>query len=228
MAARRASVKRKDDVVAVVTGDLIGSSRMKPKQMNDAREALQQASVDMDSAFDLLHGELAVFRGDGWQIVVRKPALALRAAVMMRAGLLATGIGDTRTSVGIGRYDQIVDGDVGVSTGEAFTLSGRGLDEITRRMAKMQLSLPDRAGRLADWGAAAMTVCSVLMDGWTRRQAEIAFARLERADITLSVLAKGLSITQQSVSESLEGAGFSALEAVLSAFETEDWVAGLS
>lgn len=212
-------------VFAVLTGDIIGSARLPAGRLGDTRRLLLEAARRFRAAWpQALVGAPEFFRGDAWQLVMKQPARALRIALFIRALLSAETEVETRVSIGIGCVDSINRPHVSLSTGEAFTLSGHALDEITGYF-DLTGALPERAGAMARWFPATVHLCSGLARLWTRRQAEIVSVALSRDNATHEQIAKSLRprVSKQTVTESLAGAGWRSLLEAIRACEETDW-----
>ena len=84
---------------AVLTGDIIGSSRLRSHQLESVRSALTRAMGAVRRwKRGLVKGRTEFFRGDGWQVVLTDPAMAMRVAIFLRASLLAGGVADSRAA----------------------------------------------------------------------------------------------------------------------------------
>ena len=80
----------------------------------------------------LVKGKPEFFRGDAWQLLLTDPAMAMRVGILLRASLLAGGLADSRIAIGLGEVEQISSERVSLSTGQAFILAGKALDNMTR------------------------------------------------------------------------------------------------
>lgn len=211
-------------VFAVLTGDLIGSSRLSPERLGRARAVVRKGGQRFHSrSRRAIYGAPEFFRGDAWQLLM-EPDRALRTALYIRA-LLSAEIGvETRISIGVGSVDVIDRTHVSLSTGEAFTLSGHALDAMIGYF-DLTGALPERVGPLAGWFPAVLHLCSGLIRHWTRRQAEIVSLALLSESLTHEKIARSLHppVSKQTVSESLAGAGWRTLLEAIRAFETTDW-----
>jgi hypothetical protein len=87
--------------------------------------------------------KMEIYRGDSFQIVMERPEVSLKVATLIRSYLISKtpqgekNIWDARISIGIGEIDYVSTSIV-VSDGEAFRLSGRGLDNLDK--ARMCIS----------------------------------------------------------------------------------------
>jgi hypothetical protein len=217
-------------VLAVLTGDIIGSTGLSVEQMSRTRSTVEKSAREFrPKPPRAVWGVPEFFRGDSWQLLLKEPRWALRVALTIQAALLSEIDVRTRISIGVGGADFIDARRVSLSTGEAFTLSGRALDAITGYF-DLTGALPERAGALVRWLPASLHLCSGLMRPWTRRQAEIVSLALLPDNPTHEWIARALRprIAKQTVSESLAGAGWRALLEAIRAFEATDWPALLA
>lgn len=127
---------------AVLTGDVIGSSRLQAdvrthlaERLHDAFERVREIrSLHSDIAFD-------VFRGDSWQLFVEHPAESLRVAITYRAWVQTLASVDCRMALAIDTTDFVNRQRVSESDGAAFRRSGSALDHLGRR--SMACLLPE-------------------------------------------------------------------------------------
>ena len=139
------------EIFAVLTGDLVRSSRLSGRQLDQARASLHAAADEVKRwKRGLVRGAPEFFRGDAWQMLLTEPKWALRVAVFVRASLLGGELGDTRVVIGIGTVDRVNPKRISLSTGQAFTLAGEGLDALTQYF-RMSIELPEAASGLATW-----------------------------------------------------------------------------
>jgi hypothetical protein len=99
--------------VAVLTGDLIGSTSAGANAVTNAFEVIRSCAAEisqwMTPALDL---RFTRSRGDGWQIVLTEPRFALRAALFIFARLKVTSPDlQTRIAIGIGEITTLGSGD---------------------------------------------------------------------------------------------------------------------
>ncbi|HKJ89198.1 MAG TPA: hypothetical protein VKA48_11915, partial [Gammaproteobacteria bacterium] len=96
-------------IYAVLTGDLVRSSTLSADELQRVQDGLRTAARELAvaswAADSLVVGELDLFRGDSWQLLLRRPGPALRAALFLRSTLLAQGIADTRIAIGHGTVE---------------------------------------------------------------------------------------------------------------------------
>ncbi len=207
-------------IIAVLTGDLVKSRQAKPEATDRAMRALSQTAADLTDLCDA-DTRFTRFRGDGWQLVLGRAGWALRACLLIIADLRASGAGiETRISAGLGRHDSLGTTNLSDATGHAFFASGSHLD-IAPKRRRLLIS----GGRTRDqhWQAAIFDLIEHQVSGWTQPQAEAVAMALRKNQMTQQEIAGALDITRQAVQLRLAGAGYSALENALAAFEHLDW-----
>lgn len=215
-------------IYAVLTGDIIGSTRRGAVPLAQVRHALHEAVSAYQSAHrGVLVGALDMFRGDSWQLLIASPERALEVAIYLRASLhMATGM-DTRIAMGIGPVQDIQEEAISQSTGDAFEVSGRQLDD--RRAERSDLligSSPWVAQRHGDLKT-VFGLCDALVSGWTPRQCEAVHFILLHPSATHSEIGDMLEdgVTQQAVSKHLKALHWDAVDQALAWFSNLrfDW-----
>jgi hypothetical protein len=157
-------------------------------------------------------------------LLLGRPQWALRTAVFLRASVLAQGKADSRVSIGVGPVENVSTSRVSLSTGEAFYLSGQGLDDLTRN-ARMTIQIPRSTGPLAGWLPVVAQLCDAIIDRWSSRQAEVVALALHPDQPKHEKIASQLDppVDRPVVTKTLMRAGFQSLEAAIEQFESEDW-----
>ncbi len=214
-----------DPFYAVLTGDLVKSTKLSAEELERVRDVAVGAARTVRAwKPGLIDHDLEFFRGDSWQLLLVAPALALRTAVFLRAVLRSAVNVDTRIAIGLGRVDAIDASRISLSTGEAFTLSGRALDQLPASR-RMTISLPARVPVLGRWMPVVAELCDGLIADWQRRQAEIVSIALSPDGPSQAEIAQRLKhpLTQQAVAKSLHGAHLQHVLAAISVFETTEW-----
>ncbi|MBS3980642.1 MAG: hypothetical protein KGZ77_12760 [Rhodobacteraceae bacterium] len=202
--------------IAVLTGDLVASTRQPADRVDAAMQALRQSAGQV-AAWQTppCDTRFTRFRGDGWQIVLTDPGLALRAAVVLQATLGARGL-ESRMSIGIGPAETLGTTDLSDAAGRAFELSGQGLDKMadTSRIAIAGTSVTEADAMIAD-------LLGERMGRWTAAQAQAAALQLAAPDriITLAEVGKTLGISPQAVNDRVRGAGCGTIASVLRRWE---------
>ncbi|MFD2739808.1 hypothetical protein ACFSUD_09530 [Sulfitobacter aestuarii] len=187
---------------AVFTGDIVKSSELGSEQLSRIFSSLEEAADEVARWQDA-PTLFTRFRGDGWQMAVA-PALTFRALLAMRAAVRRVGKGlDSRIGIGIGQ-GRIPGDDLSGAEGVAFLHSGHALDEMKRTL-RMSAPEADLSLRLL------LPLADQIIDGWTARQAEIAYLLLPPEAPTQSEVADRLGQTRQSVQQQADQSGIMAL-----------------
>ncbi len=213
---------RRDTQIAVLTGDLVGSSELDGSTIKDIFRALHRASGELANWHDggaplarHRNEAWARHRGDGWQRYLVQPQYALRAALLFRAAVRSKGRHfDTRIAIAIGEAGEETITDPNEATGPAFVASGRALDAMRGdvRMVHASGGALGAATRLAD------QICQ----GWTAAQATAVFHALHPARSTREEIAKRIGKSRQAVDQALAAAGFRALDDALAMIEATE------
>ena len=210
---------------AVLTGDIIHSSRLLPTQMKSVRLSLTDAvNVVTRWKRSLVKGKVEFFRGDGWQLLLTDPAMALRVAIFLRASLLAGGVADSRIAIGLGEGEKTPSKKVAFLTGQAFVLSGHALDQMAQYW-RMTVEIPKTADSFSDWLRVIGHLCDSLISQWTRRQAQIARLALDPREPEFETVAQLLrpAVSKQAVAKGLKGAHWHVIRETINQFEQTPW-----
>ena len=206
---------------AIVTGDIIASSRLSVAQRRDLHGAMSRASSALRRAFKTaVPLPVGIFRGDSWQLLVTDPVQALRIALFYRASLRAeTGARrlDTRMVIAIGRIDFIPGEQVAEGDGPAYRLSGRALESMHKRES-MRLVYPSHPAERAL--SVVVHLLDALVSRWSDKQA-LAVTGALRGWSQEQIARKSWSepISQQAVAQHLDRAAWSYVESALAYFE---------
>ena len=203
---------------AVLTGDLIGSTKATPSAFEQAIGILEQTATDISNwQSDAKSVQFTRFRGDGWQIVLNEHWLALRAALVLIAGLRAKAPAPpTRIAIGIGAVTDLGTDDLSDAAGEAFVTSGRGLDQLGR----IHFLTADGTG-ITPLHRSIISLLEERITRWTPQQAEAMALWLDPDNPTLADIGKILKITPQAVNYRLSGAGGTAIRQTVKDWEWE-------
>jgi hypothetical protein len=204
---------------AVLTGDLIGSTKASQSSLDLSMATLQSAVVPLSNYYRF-DPRFTRYRGDGWQIYLEHPGLVLRASLMMIAALRADGPGlETRISVGLGLVSQLGSDGLAEAAGSAFIASGQSLDKMPSR----KRLIISGQGIATPWHQAIFDLVDWQSSRWSREQAKAVMLALDPRDETQKDLAKTLNITRQAVQARLSSAGYPALTGALLAFERSEY-----
>jgi hypothetical protein len=157
---------------AVLTGDIVNSTTL-----NAARDKkLTHSLIDIFS-----DQKMEFFRGDSFQAYIQEPKQALRLALLARVSAIRlfkddnTVLSDVRISIGIGSVKSPVRA-LKTAKGEAFILSGRQFDEISKSHQRLAITA---ANPLANEGLLVIAdYLNAIFDLMTGKQAEVIFELL--------------------------------------------------
>ena len=113
-----------------------------------------------------------------------------------------------------------------LSLGEAFILSGHGLDTMTQ-YANMAIEIPKSAGPLSEWLSLVGHLCDSLLSRWTERQAQIVCLAINPEEPTHEEIARRLNppVSKQAVTKALNGADWYVIREAIHQFEKTAWKA---
>lgn len=211
-------------VKAVLTGDVVRSTRLTTRQLNETRELLLGAIQEIGSwAENLVIGEPEFFRGDSWQVLLGDPRYFLRVSIFIRAFLRRVSRErDTRIAIGLGTINHIDLGRISLSSGSAFTSSGKQLDAMSSSLGfSVRHTFEDANG--LGWIEPLASLCSASVNHWSERQADIMCYMLPLVSPTQTSLAAELRISKQAVSKALHVSDFEPIMAAISWVEGFHW-----
>lgn len=207
----------------MLTGDLVGSRVAGAAAVDAAMTVLSGAAGRIAAEWLQEPTFFTRYRGDGWQMYLAEPGLVLRACLYLTASLRASGAGlQTRISVGVGGVERIGPDGLAGASGEAFTLSGQGLDDMPKAR---RLAIAGR-GHVTLWQEAIFDLVEWQAGRWSREQAEAVIHALDPREATQAEIAARLGITRQALQARLRGAGLAAMTGALLAFEGTDFHKG--
>lgn len=219
---------RMTHLYAVLTGDLIGSSRASPLRLEATMANIKATAhfltqfTGEETRFTPFDAKFTRYRGDGWQIVV-PPHSYLRAVALILARLKADDQAlPTRIAIGIGPVNSLGGTDLRDASGLAFEYSGRALDALTRdrdiavrrgpedpiAYLGRDQDRPRMNGSIAWSDAAILALFGFIAGRWTRLQAEAVALALENGTDKQRSIAEKLGISRQALNLRLTGAGY--------------------
>ncbi|NQY65308.1 MAG: hypothetical protein HRT38_16630 [Alteromonadaceae bacterium] len=115
---------------AVITGDLIKSRKIAVEDFDVIRYRLEQVLIYLAEKYGAKYD---VYRGDSFQVIFPDMNYSIKSALLIRLALKSVDTSgqkfDARIGIGIGAVD-VQRTKLRSSTGEAFNLSGIGLDKL--------------------------------------------------------------------------------------------------
>jgi hypothetical protein len=202
---------------AILTGDLVGSTRAGPEAVEKAMKVLARSSADLEDYCDIGPTRFTRSRGDGWQIVIMPTRMTLRAVTFLIARLRAADVDiETRIGIGLGTITKPGTYDLSDAAGTAFVNSGYALDDIIPSDRLAVRGLP-QAELL--WYESALETLSYLSGRWSKEQAQALIWRLPIRTIPLHAIGDHLNISRQALSSRLAVAGEKPIMAAIRAAE---------
>jgi hypothetical protein len=131
-------------IIAVITADIVNSTRLKKAEEKMLISNL--SSILKSYKFEF-------YRGDSFQAYIPDPKQALKIVLQARAAAkrLSSGFSspfaDVRASIGIGNITAAVK-DLKTAKGEAFLLSGRAFDEMSKSGKRLKIQSTNEAMNL--------------------------------------------------------------------------------
>lgn len=213
-----------DKIYAVMTGDIIGSTRLS--------EIIGRAWVDLlrDSLENLGKNSLmrpSIFRGDSFQIATSNADSALKDAIILRLRLIS-GFKvdkliprlDARIAIGLGKIDapftERNNYNIGEMFGEAFIYSGQLLDKNLKGDRNLLIKSP--------WPEvdAEMEIHCLVLDRlisrWTEKQCEAVMYKLE--GYNLRQIGEKLNISFSGVDKRLKKTDSDIVERIVDRYST--------
>ncbi len=201
---------------AVITGDIIHSTRMEDKKRVDLLESLNTAMQLWTKDYNIKY---ELYRGDSFQCLLLNPQYALRVALLIKTFIKSNTynrskdlLSDSRISIGIGETEDIGK-KISITSGEAFILSGRALDEYK---AKQTFGIFTN-----DNFAEELITESILLDyilsKTTTAQSEVIMWKL--LGYTENEISNTLQINQSAVNQRSNAAGWYAIDSLVQRFE---------
>ncbi len=212
-------------IYAVLSGDLVESAKLDSVSLKMVIQSIKEGQARFVKAYPgSIIGQVDIFSGDSWQVLMEHEHLSFRAALYFRALVKAVkGLkADTRIALAWGKIDEdsVNPERISESTGEAFTLSGRALAEMDRSR-RLVMKLPEAFIKLGGKDYSFLQDTLILLDEisnrWTEKQAEaIVYALL---GVKQKTIAAELNLVQSTINKSLNGAGWNSLNQYLGNIE---------
>jgi hypothetical protein len=200
-------------MAAVISGDIIGSSLLKPA----ARKKLQQLldAFFKNATIQWPDMQAQQYRGDSVQAILTTNRLAaLRIVLIFQSFLLKENF-KIRTAIGVGTIS-FKSGQVITSDGSSFQASGPYLDALTKSGEVISIAGSDEEFT-SEWQVHSAAL-NFIIEHWTPAQAEAVYLQLQ--DHTQASIAKALKIKQPSVHQRLQAAGWPVVNKILTRFES--------
>ncbi len=189
---------------AILTADVVHSREINEPE---AIRSLLASFIEMAEAKFKAHGD--IYRGDSLQLYLTDPRHSMLVAILLRAAFIAQSKSkeqtwDIRVSIGIGALEHQVN-KVGESTGEAYILSGTGLDNIST--GSDRLKIKTSSTELNTELELLTRFADNLVSSWSHYSAEVVYEQL-LWNGTQKELAKKLGRSQPTIHKRLVRAHF--------------------
>lgn len=209
------------ETAVVLTGDVVGSSRLSVDYRRSIRDVLSEASSTLRRRYRAaIPYDIDLFRGDSWQLLIIEPEVSLLAALYTRAVLRAafdSSRVDTRVVLGAGSIDFLPEGGrVSTGDGSAFRRSGITLEELSR---SHRMAFCGNGGRTSRCLDTVLKVVDFPATWWTQKQAHaVAQSLLGKTQEEIADDWPEHRITQQAVAQHLARAGWHSVDTAVSFF----------
>jgi hypothetical protein len=198
---------------AVLTGDIVKSSRMSPADLRRLPEALTTIFQSIDSICKPagFATRFSIFRGDSFQLIC-EPECALKAWLIIRTGLRSTYPAplsksvDARIGIAVGKVNYLA-GNITESSGEVFNLSGRLLETLKSPRLTGFVSENREINRNLNAG---LMLAEDILRRWTTSQCRIVPLLLQ--SLNQSEIAKATKTRQPTVTAKINAMGWNAIE----------------
>lgn len=195
-------------MIAVLTGDVVNSRKLKPEEwlihLKNGLQLFGKEPLDWE-----------IYRGDSFQIktTVEK---ALLFALILKAWMKQLKEIDVRISIGVGK-ESFKGTKLTEANGTAFELSGLGFD----RLNKQHLSITTDNLFLNDTFKVMCDLSLLTIDKWSNKTAQIVFTKLQNPTMNQTDIAVLLGKKQGNISESLKRAGYDEMIQFITYYQRE-------
>lgn len=212
----------KDQLFAVLTGDVAGSSRFSGEERKKLLDGIKTSFSRIEEILGagVIAFPFEIFRGDSFQGVLGKPDLALKAALIIRAGIRGSfkttrkDAVDARIATGIGTISLMPQKSAGEGDGEAYRNSGPYLDALDKAGRMLSIKTPwDEINRELN---AECALLDTIVGRWSAEQTDVVFEYLKGA--TQEEMAEKFSISQPAIRKRLQSANLFQIEIMLERF----------
>jgi hypothetical protein len=206
----------------VITGDIVGSRKIADKEA--LIEALHEVLEVLSRRFE---ARSEIYRGDQFQVLLPVADNSVLAAVLIRAAIISRSpskkqMWDARIAIGIGPVETPMN-KVTESSGEAFLLSGQGLDKIDKTGDRLYIMT---SSAVIDRQLALITrLADDIISHWSHYSAQVAYLNLLYNE-SQQALAKRLGRSQPTIHTRLATAKMELVRAYIeytSAILSAEW-----
>lgn len=207
---------------AVITGDIINSSRLSNANRKKLLEALKHAfeTIDKRQEIKIASPAFEIYRGDSFQGVVTNPGVALEYVILIRLYLKKSydtrieEMWDARMAIGLGEIEQSSK-NIAESDGTAFRNSGPLLDHMK---AEERLVIRTPWPEVNEEFEVQCAFLDTIISRWSASQAEVILEQMEGH--TQVAIAQKLKISQSAVNQRLKAAHWEAVEKFINRYRS--------
>ena len=200
------------ELKAVLTGDIVNSTKLKPVAEKKLIKILQTVLANYQFEF---------YRGDSFQVFVKNAEEALEIALLCRTAAINVSKSDQdiksdiRISIGIGMV-QLPVKNLATAKGSAFVLSGRAFDEFLKTDARLSIAVENG---LANTAVEIISdYLNQLFKVMTYKQAEVIFELLQHK--TQQEVAKFLKKSKSTINQHVMAGGWNEIEKLLQQYKS--------
>lgn len=209
-----AKEKKKSRLYSVITADVVKSSKLSIAKHRKLVDVIKKCGNELQKIFPAAFQYTPeYFRGDSWQVVLKKPELALKIVLYYRAFIRANmklNSMDARMAISLGSID-FVKKSFGV--GEAYRISGEAIDIKGKRRLKFIYN-ESEISELLDL---LVENSDFISSRWTVRQCQIMLLAVK--GYNQLQIARKIKVTQQAVSQQLDSAGWAVISRNINTFQ---------
>ena len=196
-----AIINKSKSYAGVLTGDITDSQSYSDDDFRNILAALNKYLSNYAKQYD---GHFDIYRGDAFQLAVNQPQYSMHIAFGLRLALKAhTPSVDVRISVAVGEAHYRPK-EVKTGAGEAFVLSGRGLDTIKPN----HLAFHSNNTELENKTQLLTRFADTHVSGLTQTQSETLLAYLQASDKSHENIAALLDKNRSNVSRILNASNY--------------------
>lgn len=210
---------------AVLTGDVVNSSKLTPKELKQAMDQLRKGAERFEEKYpESILGSLDVYSGDSWQMLMPDWNRSIRAALYLRA--IVKSIEklkiDTRIALAWGDIDEntLNPERISETTGAAFKASGHALAEMPKGSRMAFVTDQKQIGDANQLLSLIMILVDEIASKWKRSQARAMYLSL--LEMNQMEIAEELQVKQPTVHEAIQSGGWQSLRQLIETLENRE------
>lgn len=211
-------------MAAIISGDLINSSKYAPDDLRSILEILKMEFQQIEKQFSDRAIFFELYRGDSFQGIVEDSSLALAIALQIKSAVNkysknedaknAAPIADIRISIGLGEVTYVKNA-LAESNGEAFQYSGRTLD--TMKSEEMKIALTTKDHDINSEFKVHLKFLDALTNRWSIASAEVVYYLLR--NYKEQEIARKVSRSQAAINQRKKAAGWEEIKLLLDRYK---------